>query len=58
MKKPRSYRMTEEAQAMLAELAKADGLSQAAVIETLIRRETKRRKIRAMSLLSAVSKNS
>jgi predicted transcriptional regulator len=42
MKKATSFRLSDEALALLKQLADADGLSQAAMLELLIRRAARR----------------
>jgi predicted transcriptional regulator len=46
-KEPTSIRLTPEAKELLAKLADANGISQAAWLETTIRREARREKIEA-----------
>lgn len=45
MKTPTSFRLTKEAQTLLAALASKDGISRAAVLELLVRRESRERGI-------------
>jgi hypothetical protein len=49
MKREAHFRLTEQARTLLALLATADGISQNAVLELLIREAAKKRGIRADS---------
>src|SRR5215469_7586475 len=53
MKREAHFRLTEPARALLAQLAQADGISQNAVLELLIREAARKRGIRADSGLQA-----
>jgi len=45
-KKFKNFRLTEEARRLLALLAQEGGISQTAIVETLIRKEARRLKIK------------
>jgi len=55
MKRETHFRLTETARALLARLAEADGISQNAVMELLIREAARKRGIRADSGVQGLS---